>query len=324
MVPGEGIDHDRPAADYPFRGVRTGEKDPPPTFSAEDFRITSLPEVMRKYPDVPINIEIKGASDEDVGSFMRNAEALAAYLNRLGRTEGVIVASFNDAALARFHQLAPDIDLAPATVAVAGYVLAGTPPPPGSKVFQVPTSFSGITVVDQGFVDRAHDDGFGVHVWTINDEDTMNQLLDWGADGIMTAEPMRLERVLCARGAERPPLPASSPGKHCARAASIACDVDATKLTLKGRRARVTVARRDDFDSRCAGRVALKAIGSKARRAGGFNFRWKPPSAGGPSRRVATLRLSSKLRRAIRREGAVRVRTQPYGAFVSRGVLEPG
>lgn len=323
MVPGEGIEKDRPASDYPFRGVRTGEKEPPPAFKPEDFRITSLPEVMNKYPDVPINIEIKGASDDDVPSFMRNAEVLAGFLNKLGRTRGIMVASFNDAALAYFHQLAPDIDLAPATAGVAGYALGGVPPPEGSKAFQVPISFSGITVVDQDFVNRAHSDGYGVHVWTINDEDDMNMLLDFGVDGIMTAEPMRLEKVLCQRGTKRPELPASSPGEHCAKHASIACDVEATDVKLQGRRrARATIERRDNFDSRCAGKVTLKGIGSKARKKARFDFGWEPPEAGGPEKLIAKIKLNKKLAKSIEREGEVRVLTHPYGAFVARTSLD--
>ena len=53
-------------------------------FEPGDFRIPTLDEVMRAYPDVPINIEIKGAADTDVASFIRNAEHLAALLNRAG------------------------------------------------------------------------------------------------------------------------------------------------------------------------------------------------------------------------------------------------
>ncbi|MBK5116771.1 MAG: glycerophosphodiester phosphodiesterase [Thermoleophilia bacterium] len=322
MVPGEGIDKQRPDSDYPYRGVRTGERKPPPAFKPRDFRLTALPEVMKKYGDVPINIEIKGASDEDVASYMHNAEVLAAFLNKLGRTRGVMVASFNDAALAHFHQLAPKIDLAPATGGVAGYILADTPPPEGSKAFQVPTTFSGITVVDQAFVDKAHGDGYGVHVWTINDEETMNQLFDYGVDGIMTAEPMRLEKVMCERGEKRPKLPATSPGKHCARNVSIACEVEADSLELTGRRkAKVTLVRNDNFDSRCAGKVTLKGIGSKAKRKAKFNFGWKPPEAGGPKELVATVKLSKKLKRSLARKRAVRVLTHPYSAFVYRGEL---
>ena len=189
LVPGKGTDHSaRPASDYPYRGVRTGDVAPPPGYKPADFRTASLPEVMKKYPDVPINIEIKGRSDDDVASYLHNAEVLADYLNELGRTRGIVVASFNDAALAHFHELAPKIDLAPATGGVAGYVLGNVPPPEGSKVFQVPMTFSGIPVVTPEFVDRAHGDGYGVHVWTIDDEPTMKYLFgDLGVDGIMSA-----------------------------------------------------------------------------------------------------------------------------------------
>ena len=138
IVPGEGTEAGREAAEYPYRGVRLGEREPPKGFAPDDFRIPTLGEVMAAYPNVPINIEIKGASDTDVESFRRNAEALAAFLNGLGRTEGIMVASFNDAALQTFHELAPQIDLAPAIAGVAAYKLSGTRPPEGTKAFQVP------------------------------------------------------------------------------------------------------------------------------------------------------------------------------------------
>lgn len=322
FVPGEGTRKDRPESDYPFRGVRLGEKKPPPAFDADDFRIPTLPEVLETYPKVPVNIEIKGASDEDVESYFRNADALAAYLNELGRTRGIVVASFNDAAIQRFHAAAPQIDTAASTAAVAAYKLGGVPPPPGTEVFQVPIEFSGITVTDRAFVNQAHADGYGVHVWTINDEETMRELLDWGVDGIMTAEPARFEKVLCRDGVARPDRPSSYPGEHCSKRVSIACDVEPTSVVRKARRrAKVTLERRDDFDSRCAGRVALKGIGVKARRKGRFNFTWRRPSDGGPTSREVTIRLSRKLHRSIRRKGRVRVMVHPYGAFVDKSRL---
>ncbi len=162
---------------------------------------------MDRYPGVPINIEIKGGVPETASDYIHVAEVLADFLNGYGRTEGIMVVSFNDAATTRFHQLAPDIDLAPGTALVAGYVLAGQQLPEGYKVFQVPKSFSGVELVTQDFVDNAHADGYGVHVWTIDDAPTMNELFDLGIDGIMSAQPMRLESVMCERGEPRPKLP---------------------------------------------------------------------------------------------------------------------
>jgi glycerophosphoryl diester phosphodiesterase len=35
-----------------------------------------------------------------------------------------------------------------------------------------------------------------VHVWTVNDIESMQQLIDLGVDGIMTDYPERLEKIL--------------------------------------------------------------------------------------------------------------------------------
>ena len=79
--PGRGTDHSScPAADYPFRGVRTGAVQAAAPLHLPTSGCLSPPQVMREYPDVPINIEIKGRSDDDVDSYLHNAEVLAGYL----------------------------------------------------------------------------------------------------------------------------------------------------------------------------------------------------------------------------------------------------
>ena len=177
-------------------------------------------------------------------------------------------------------------------------------------------------MVTQDFVDGAHGDGYAVHVWTINDEQTINELWGYGVDGIMSAEPMRLEKNMCASGTEpRPPLPKNSPGKHCAKNVSIACEVKVNDVERIGRKkAAVTLTRKDDFDSRCAGRATLKAIGAKARKQAKFDFGWHSPEAGGPSELVATVKLNKKLRGSIRRTGKVRalLRTHMAGSWCGR------
>jgi glycerophosphoryl diester phosphodiesterase len=323
LVPGEGTAEGRPAADYPFRGVRLRETRPPHGWRPRDFRIPTLGEVMSAYPDAPTNIEIKGASDEDVASYLRNAEALAAFLNELGRDEGIVVASFNDAALTRFHQLAPQIDLAPGTAAVAAYKAADVPPPEGTKVFQVPMEFGGVPVTDEAFVEQVHADGYAIHVWTINDEPTMEQLLEWEVDGIMTAEPARLEKVLCETDSSRVRRPRSFPGRHCSRRASIACDIVPTRLRRHDGDAVVTLRRHDQFDSRCAGRVTLR-VARLGRVGGRFNFGWLPPAKGGPETLKIALPLSDAAGDALRRRGKAAVRARPYTAFASGARLPVG
>ena len=309
FVPGVGTTDDYGPASYPFRGVRTGDRRPPPGYHRRDFRIPTLDEVLRTYPEVPINIEIKGRADGDSASFDRNADLLAALLNRTGRSEGIIVASFNDPALDRFHAQAPQIGMAPAAGDVAAFKFASTPLPEGMVAFQVPITFSGIQVTDADFVQRAHEHDYAVHVWLSNDGEDVsiyNQLLDWNVDGIMAAQPGRLERTLCGRGVVRPEHGPKWPGgPHCTPHNSIACDVRPIAANRSGKRLRVTLLRRDEFAGRCAGRVRVSARGKSVTPR--FAFGDVPPSAGGPDEVVIRLPFAPVDR--------VRISALPYEAF---------
>ena len=54
--------------------------------------------------------------------------------------------------------------------------------------------------MDRRFVAAAHRRGLQVHVWTIDDPDEMERLIDLGVDGLMTDRPAVLKEVLTARG----------------------------------------------------------------------------------------------------------------------------
>ena len=65
---------------------------------------------------------------------------------------------------------------------------------------QVPIRHGRARLADRSFVRAAHRAGLQVHVWTVNDRATMDDLLDLGVDGIMTDYPAVLKDVLLARG----------------------------------------------------------------------------------------------------------------------------
>jgi len=66
--------------------------------------------------------------------------------------------------------------------------------------FQVPERQGDLVVVDERFVAAAHEAGKAVHVWTVNDVESMERLLDLGVDGIISDVPTTLCGVLAARG----------------------------------------------------------------------------------------------------------------------------
>lgn len=65
----------------------------------------------------------------------------------------------------------------------------------GVRCVQVPASMA-----TPSFIGRSHALGLQVHAWTVNDQPTMQRLLDLGVDGIMTDETVALRDVLTARG----------------------------------------------------------------------------------------------------------------------------
>jgi glycerophosphoryl diester phosphodiesterase len=91
--------------------------------------------------------------------------------------------------------------MGPRAVAVAR-VVAGTGrmPRQGADCVQVPLRQGPIPIVTPGFLRAAHRAGLPVHVWTVNDEQVMRDLLDLEVDGIMTDEPRLLRELLVGRG----------------------------------------------------------------------------------------------------------------------------
>jgi glycerophosphoryl diester phosphodiesterase len=196
--------HELPRRAYRFRGVATGRVKPPRGSRAADFRVPTLRQVLRTFPHTPINIEIKGRTPaEETGEYVRNAEVLARLLRRTSWRD-LIVASFQQPAVDRFHELVPRIDVAPGIAGAANWLLAGGSPGPGVAAFQVPITFeqdgSTIQVTTPENVARAHREGYAWQNWFSGDDRdapaTWRRLIDMCVDGIMTSRPRALERVL--------------------------------------------------------------------------------------------------------------------------------
>jgi glycerophosphoryl diester phosphodiesterase len=201
--------HDHPASAYRLRGIATGRRPAPKGFSAADFRVPTLAEVMRAFPHTPINIEIKGRTPAEATSeYVQNANVLARLL-RDTRRRDLIVVSFKQEAVDRFHKLLPRIGVAPGIAGFAAW-LGMTSPGPGVVAFQVPITyvFGGtlLEITTAEAVARAHSEGYAWQNWFGNgDRDapaTWRELIDMCVDGTMTSHPRAYEKVL--RAHERP------------------------------------------------------------------------------------------------------------------------
>jgi glycerophosphoryl diester phosphodiesterase len=65
-----------------------------------------------------------------------------------------------------------------------------------AHALQVPLRKGPVTLVDEKMVQAAHAVGMQVHVWTINDPDEMQLLLELGVDGIITDRPDLLNDII--------------------------------------------------------------------------------------------------------------------------------
>jgi glycerophosphoryl diester phosphodiesterase len=180
----DGVLTGRPDADYVYRGVRTGQRPPPAGYAPDDFAIPRLRDLVERYPSMPLNIEIEGSGERAAGA----ARAVADILREFGRLDAAVVASFDDATVAYFHQLEPTVEMSPGFAASAAFVLDGTPLPDGMRILQLPPRSSGIEVLTPENIAKAHAAGYLIWVWP-NDRNLENraaydQFLRDGLDGL--------------------------------------------------------------------------------------------------------------------------------------------
>ena len=229
---------------YPYRGMRFGDPAPPTGYSATDFEIPTLKQVLDTFPDIPINIEIKmikthrghrrGMHQRQRDAVLRRPDGVGPGGRRIGQPaqpgalrepHDLIVVSFSDALLSWFHEMdgPPYVALAPGVKDTTAFALQGITPDPDVAAFQVPPDQFGIHVpeflLNQG---RAHCLGYAVHIWTNGDQDetpeAYQRFYDSGADGVMTSRPEAFTTWMEQAGitASRPARPAQ-PGPSSAR-----------------------------------------------------------------------------------------------------------
>jgi glycerophosphoryl diester phosphodiesterase len=164
-------------------------------FRGRGVRIPRLEELLLRWPLARVNIDPK--ADACV-------EPLVAVVDRLDAWDRIGVGAFSDRRLRRVRALSRGracTSMGPRAVAVARVAaLCGRMPRQGADCVQVPLRRGPFPIVSARFVRAAHRAGLPVHVWTVDDESTMHDLLDLGVDGIMTDHPRLLRDVLASRG----------------------------------------------------------------------------------------------------------------------------
>ncbi len=165
---------------YPFRG--------------QGVRIPTFREVLRAFPALRLNVELKAEAP--------GAEAAIAGLLRAERaTQRVCVGSELDSLAERLVEAAPEVCAFYPRDALTQLVLAiksGAEPPddPRYQVLDMPLDYGEVRLVDPPFLEATTRLGRWVNVWTIDEPETMRALVAIGVGGIMTDRPDLLRDVL--------------------------------------------------------------------------------------------------------------------------------
>jgi len=163
-------------------------------------QIPTIEDVLGSWPHMHVNIDVK--APDAVRPLVRAIERTRAHPR-------VCVTSFSDPlrrnALLRISQ---PVATSPGIRVTALFVLAQLLPGHAASTrvlasvdcLQVPQRYRGLPVVTTRTIEAAHAAGVEVHVWTINEQDTMHELLDQGVDGIVSDRVDLLRDVLRSRG----------------------------------------------------------------------------------------------------------------------------
>jgi glycerophosphoryl diester phosphodiesterase len=167
-----------PQGAYPFRQCGVG--------------VPTLREVLARYPDIPIIVEMK-VNTEAMG------RAVAADVRAADAQDRVCAAGYGqraiDAARAALPGMPTSACHAEVRMAVyrsmAGWPVRRVP----YEMYQVPERAGIIPVATRRFIRHAHQAGLQIQVWTVDVEGDMRRLLEWGVDGLISNRPDLAVRV---------------------------------------------------------------------------------------------------------------------------------
>lgn len=172
--------HFMPEEGYPYRG--------------RGVEIPTLKEVFEAFPEQFLLIELKGEGEGIV-------REVARLINKYNAKKRVVVGSFNHKTIKKFRAEMPEVPTAAGVnEALAFYVLshlgvAGWINWDFEGLFVV-TRLKGLPVITAPFKAAANCADLYIYVWTINDPDEMEKLIEAGVHGVITDYPYRLRQVI--------------------------------------------------------------------------------------------------------------------------------
>lgn len=169
-------------------------------FREKGLRVPRLADVLAAFAKLRMIVEIKQVTPSVVAPALN-------LIDRAGLRRSVFVASEHQQPLDETRKLAPQIPTGYSSLECGQFFQAmaardGNYRPPGDAI-QISHVYEGWELVTRESVEFAHRAGVEMHVFTVNEEAEMNQLLDYGVDGLISDFPQRALEVVRQRASVR-------------------------------------------------------------------------------------------------------------------------
>ena len=164
-------------------------------YAAQGLTMPTLEELLDRFPDARLNIDIKQQSPPMVDAFL-------SVLQNHHAQDRITLASFHADVIAEVRKR-----FTGPTVLAQREVIALLVTPlwllrrtgVAGNVVQVPVRAGPFELGSRAFIDKCHALGLRIDFWTVNDPIVADILLDRGADGMITDDPARLKPLFDER-----------------------------------------------------------------------------------------------------------------------------
>lgn len=170
------------------------------TFRNKGVRIPTVDEVFTEFSSTKQLIELKDSNNSELYEGLINE--MWNDIQKHHMEENVLIASFDHEINLRFENISHGkVAIGAGEEETRQFVtmhkaFLNALYKPKASAFQLPTEQEGHNLADWKLIRGANNRGMHVYYWTINEEETMKELIDLGADGIMTDNPLLLLNVL--------------------------------------------------------------------------------------------------------------------------------
>jgi glycerophosphoryl diester phosphodiesterase len=171
----------------------------------EKFLVSTLEELITLFPNNLINVEIKQVGEIGLAALESVISIMDTYAETHQTYQRIVLASFHKIVFDQLETLQktthPQLMFSPEFNGVLSFFIMQTTFTSAFyrqpiAVFQLPTAQLGLSLSTKLLIQTAHLHNIAVHYWTINDAETMRELIEKGVDGIMTDRPSLLQSVL--------------------------------------------------------------------------------------------------------------------------------